>query len=129
MRKKQSEGQSQGAEAWKDEILAMEQLLASLSSLKPTGNFLKKLFFKPPNIIFEIANPSSSEEIFFYLSVPKRYRESAEKQVHSFFPHAVVEQVTDYTIFSPGRSHSGFALLPVEGESCFATQDLSDAWG
>ncbi len=113
MRKKQGDGQSQGAEAWKDEILAMEQLLASLSSLKPTGNFLKKLFFQAPNIIFEIANPSSSEEIFFYLSVPKRYRESAEKQVHSFFPHAVVEQVTDYTIFSPG-GHTAVSLLQLK---------------
>lgn len=102
IRKKENENQTQNAESWKDEILAMEQLLASLASLKPTGNFLKKLFFEAPNIVFEIANPSSSEEIFFYLSVPKRYRESAEKQIHSFFPHAVVEKVTDYTIFSPG---------------------------
>ena len=102
LRQKEGEGQTQNAEGWKDEILAMEQLLSSLASLKPTGNFLKKLFFEAPNIVFEIANPSSSEEIFFYLSIPKRYRESAEKQIHSFFPHAVVEKVTDYTIFSPG---------------------------
>ena len=110
MRKRENENQTAGAEAWKDEILAMEQLLASLASLKPLGNFFKKLFFEAPNIVFEIANPSSSEEIFFYLSVPKRYRESAEKQIHSFFPHAVVEKVTDYTIFSPG-SYTAVALL------------------
>ncbi len=113
MRKKEGEGQGQAAESWKDEILAMEQFLASLSTLRPTGSFLKKLFFKAPNIIFEIANPSSSEEIFFYLSIPKRYRESVEKQLHSFFPHAVAEKVTDYTIFSPG-SYTAVSLLELK---------------
>ncbi len=113
LRQKEGEGQGSNAESWKDEILAMEQLLASLASLRPTGNFIKKLFFVAPNIVFEIANPSSSEEIFFYLSIPKRYRESAEKQIHSFFPHAVVEKVTDYTIFSPG-SYTAVSLLELK---------------
>ncbi len=113
IRKKEGEGQTQNAESWRDEILAMEQLLTSLSTLKPAGSFLKKLFFEAPNIVFEIANPSSSEEIFFYLSVPKRYRESIEKQVHSFFPHAVIEKVEDYTIFSPG-SYTAVSVLELK---------------
>ncbi len=99
-KKKLPEGE-RSAEAWKEEILAMEQLLITLATLKPKGNFLKKLFFHVPNIVFEIANPSSSEEIFFYLSVPKKFRESVEKQIHGFFPHAVIEKVSDYTVFSP----------------------------
>lgn len=101
-KKKIPEGQQANAEAWKEEILAMEQLLLSLAVLKPSGNILKRIFFDVPNIVFEIANPSSSEEIFFYLSVPKKFRESVEKQVHSFFPSAVIAKVSDYTIFSPG---------------------------
>lgn len=113
IRKKEGEGQNQNAESWRDEIIAMEQFLASIATLRPAGSFLKKLFFKAPNIIFEIANPSSSEEIFFYLSVPKRYRESVEKQLHSFFPHAVAEKVTDYTIFSPG-SYTAVSLLELK---------------
>src|SRR3972149_10917489 len=113
-RKKEQEGKEQkSAEAWKEEIFAMEQLLSSLSMLKPKGNILKQMFFDTPTIVFEIANPSSSEEIFFYLSVPKRFRESAEKQVHSFFPHAVIEKVPDYTIFSPG-SHTAVAVLELK---------------
>jgi hypothetical protein len=109
-RKKIQEGREQNAEAWKEEILAMEQLLSSLTALKPKGNILKRMFFDTPTIVFEIANPSSSEEIFFYLSLPKRFRESAEKQIHSFFPHAVIEKVTDYTIFSPGN-HTAVSVL------------------
>jgi len=103
-RKEAPEGSQQApnAEAWKEEIFAMEQLLASLTVLKPKGSFLKQLFFDTPTIIFELSNSSSSEEIVFYLSVPKYFRESAEKQIHSFFPHAVIEKAPEYTIFSPG---------------------------
>ncbi|MGK2849193.1 MAG: type IV secretory system conjugative DNA transfer family protein [Minisyncoccota bacterium] len=101
IRKQKPEGGNQGAEAWKEEILAMEQLLSSLTTLKVKGSIIKRLFFDTPTMVLEIANPSSSEEIFFYLSFPKRFRESAEKQIHSFFPQAVIEKVSDYTIFSP----------------------------
>lgn len=106
----EGEGQQKTADAWKEEIFAMEQLLSSLTVLKPKGNFIKQWFFDTPTIVFEIANPSSSEEIFFYLSVPKYFRESVEKQVHSFFPHAVIEKVSDYTIFSPG-SYTAVSVL------------------
>lgn len=100
-KKKIAEGSAHTAEEWREEIRSMEQLLASLSSLKRHLPFWKRIFFEAPHIVFEIANPSSKEEIFFYLSVPKHYRENVEKQIHSFFPHASIEKVPDYTIFSP----------------------------
>ncbi len=109
-KKKVSEGAVHTAEEWREEIRAMEQLLASLSSLKRHLPFWKRLFFEAPHIVFEIANPSSKEEIFFYLSVPKHYRENVEKQIHSFFPHASIEKVPDYTIFSP-TGETAVALL------------------
>lgn len=89
------------ADAWKEEIRGMEQLLASLSQIKHPLGWFERVLYNPPTLVFEIANPSSSEEIFFYLAVPKRFRESVEKQVHSFFPAATLERVPDYTIFSP----------------------------
>lgn len=97
-----AEGASRGPEEWREEIRSMEQLLTSLASLKRHFSWWKHIFFEPPHLVFEIANPSSSEEIFFYLSVPKHYRESVEKQIHSFFPHAAITKVPDYTIFTPG---------------------------
>lgn len=100
----QGDGQNRAADAWRDEIVAMEQLLASISALKSKGSWWKRLIYHTPSIVFEIANPSTSEEIFFYISVPKRFRESIEKQVHSFFPSAVIEKVPDYTVFSPESS-------------------------
>lgn len=90
------------ADAWKEEILAMEELITSLSRMKFNRGFWKELIMDQPSIVFEMANPSNSEEIFFYFAVPKLFRESVEKQVHSFFPTASVEKVKDYTIFSPG---------------------------
>lgn len=100
-RAKTDETKPKGGEEWREEIKGMEQLLTSLAAFKRVIPWWQRLFFTPPHLIFEIANPSSSEEIFFYLSVPKRFRESVEKQIHSFFPHAVVEKVVEYTIFSP----------------------------
>ncbi|MEI9966319.1 MAG: DUF87 domain-containing protein [Candidatus Moraniibacteriota bacterium] len=90
-----------GPEAWREEVAVMEQLLSSFTSLKHPQSFLGRFFYQPPSVIFEMANPSTSEEIFFYLAVPRLFRESVEKQVHSFFPDAVLERVPDYTIFRP----------------------------
>lgn len=89
-------------EAWKEEIGAMEQLLSSLSSIKDTRSLVNRLVYGSPNITFEIANSAKSEEIVFYMALPKKYKESVEKQIHSFFPNAVLEKVSDYNIFFPG---------------------------
>jgi hypothetical protein len=90
------------SDVWKEEIGAMEQLLTSISSMKDTKSIWKKMLWGTPCISFEIANSSESEEIVFFVSVPKKFRESIEKQVHSFFPNAVLEKSEDYTIFFPG---------------------------
>lgn len=101
-------------EAWREEIIAMEQLLVSLAALKRKLTWWQKLLYEVPNVVLEIANPSNSEEIFFYIALPKRFRESIEKQIHSFFPHAAIERVNDYTIFSP-QSHVAVATLTLSG--------------
>ena len=98
------------AEAWKEEIIAMEELITSLSRMKFNRGFWKEIIMDRPSLIFEIANPSDSEEIFFYFAVPKLFRESVEKQVHSFFPSAAIEKVHDYTIFSPGSAVAATTL-------------------
>jgi DNA-binding MarR family transcriptional regulator len=86
---------------WREEIGSMEQFLGSLSNTKEHLSWATRLLYHAPQVVFEIANPSTSEEILFYMAVPKKFRESIEKQIHSFFPNASVEKITDYTIFSP----------------------------
>lgn len=89
-------------QAWKEEIGAMEQLLTALSSVKDRSGILKRLLYGSPCLSFEIANSSKSEEIIFYVAFPKKFRESVEKQIYSFFPNAILNKTQDYTIFSPG---------------------------
>ena len=89
-------------EIWKEEIGSMEQLLTSLAGIKDASGIFKRLIYGSPGISFEIANSAKSEEIVFYISIPKKFRDSVEKQIHSFFPNAVLEKAEDYNIFSPG---------------------------
>ncbi len=89
-------------EMWKEEIGAMEQLLTALSSIKDTRSVFNRFVYGSPCISFEIANGAKSEEIIFYIALPKKFRESVEKQIHSFFPHAILEKSRDYNIFFPG---------------------------
>lgn len=110
-----SMGGGQGNESWKEEIGAMEQLLATLSKVKISQSFFVNLFYDTPCISFEIANPSNSEEIFFYVAVSKKFRDSIEKQIHSYFPEASIEKVSDYTIFSPG-SFTASAVLELKNK-------------
>jgi hypothetical protein len=89
-------------EMWKEEIGSMEQLLMSLSAIKDRNGFFNRILFGSPCISFEIAKSTKSEEIIFYVALPKKFRESIEKQIHSFFPNALLEKSQDYNIFSPG---------------------------
>jgi hypothetical protein len=89
-------------EMWKEEIGGMEQLLASLTTIKEKQGFIHRFLYDEPAISFEIANSSREEEIIFFVGTPKKFREITEKQIHSFFPNAVLEKSDDYNIFYPG---------------------------
>ncbi len=102
------------SDRWKEEIGAMEQLLASFANIKTKRAFLGSQI--PFTFSLEIANPSDSEEIFFYLSFPRKYKDSIEKQVHSFFPDASLEVIEDYTIFRP-KSFVASSLLSLKESS------------
>ncbi|HBO17094.1 MAG: hypothetical protein UR69_C0002G0253 [Candidatus Moranbacteria bacterium GW2011_GWE2_35_2-] len=111
-KKNYAKGESMdNGERWKEEIGAMEQLLSTLANINRNKSFFSGIFYDAPYISFEIANPSDSEEIFFYLAVPKKFKERVEKQIHSFFPDASIEKNPDYTIFSPGSFTSAATLV------------------
>lgn len=114
-RKDDSFSNNQSGEAWKEEIGAMEQLLSTLSKIKINKSFLGRFFYDAPCVSFEIANPSNSEEIFFYVAIAKKFRDTIEKQIHSYFPNASIEKVSDYTIFSPG-SFTASAILELKNK-------------
>jgi hypothetical protein len=100
-------------EAWKEEIGSMEQFLSSLSALREEKGIFHRLIYDVPSISFEIANFAKSDEITFFISVPRKFRESIEKQIHSFFPHASLEKSKDFNIFHP-QSYTASAVLKLK---------------
>lgn len=117
---KQQDGQSQESKQTneKEEIAKMEQLFASLSNLPSEKSIFHKLLYGEPHLVFEIAVPSDSEQITFFLAMPRKFREMIEKQVHSYFPDAHIEQTKDYTIFRP-KGHTIGSRLKFKREDSF----------
>ncbi|EKE11487.1 MAG: hypothetical protein ACD_15C00073G0001 [uncultured bacterium] len=97
-------------DSWREEIGAMEQLLSLISTMKDGKGMFYHFLFGSPHISFEIANSSKSDDIVFFISMPKRFRESIEKAIHSSFPNASLEKAPDYSIFFPGSYTSSATL-------------------
>ncbi len=116
-KKVERSGEQKPADAWKEEVLVMEKLLEAMASFKRSVHPIRRFFYESPTIVFEISNPAGSEEILFFISMPKRFRDGIEKQIHSFFPDAVIEKASDYTIFAPG---SATAVSELELRKTFA---------
>lgn len=127
------EQNAQNPELWKEEIGAMEQLLTTLAHLREHRMTWRTLLYGKPTFALEIANPAGNEEIEFYVAVPKKFRSSLEKQVHSYYTDASVEKVKDYTVFSPGSQtaiglvtlHKSYAL-PVRTYEMMEKDPLSE---
>jgi hypothetical protein len=100
-------------DSWKEEIGAMEQLLTAISMVKDKRGAWHRFLYDFPHISLEIANSSEDDEIVFFISMPKKFRENIEKQINSSFPNASLEKVADYTIFSPG-SYTSAAVLKLK---------------
>jgi hypothetical protein len=77
-------------------IDAMEQLFASLASIKK-GGFWQK-FSVQPAVSFEIV--AKPEDIRFYVWVPKKLQDLVEKQIHGAYPDAEIVEEPEYNIFS-----------------------------
>ncbi len=97
----------------KEDISKMEQLLLSLAQLvEGKRTWWSLTFFKKykSNLVFEIATPSKSEQISFFVGFPRELQEAVEKQIHSFFPSAFIERVKEYNIFQPGGKTAGTTI-------------------
>ncbi len=67
-------------------ISLFDQLLGSLAN------------YKAP-LIWEMAVPTNSDQIEFYVAVQQKDVDLITKQINGFFPEAEIEQSQDYTIF------------------------------
>jgi len=108
---KKIKDQSQyGSEKQKEDISVMEQLFASLRNIREET--MKKIIYGPFYLSFEIATPIDSNEIFFYVSIPKKFQSIIEKHIHSFYQDAEIKRIDDYNIFVPdGGSAASYMTL------------------
>lgn len=132
-KKKVETGETGGNEKWKEEVMMMEKLYSAIASFKQKVSSWKMLIYETPSVVFEIAKPANSEEIHFYMAVPKYFREAMEKQIQNFFPDSVIEKVSDYSIFVPTSvtASSVFGLkkdpsLPLKTYKTMGTDTLDE---
>jgi hypothetical protein len=71
---------------YKEVISVFEQLLSNIYAVGPNEQ-----------IIFEII--ARDNTIYFYVGVPVNLRALVEKQIHSFFPAAHIEEQADFRFF------------------------------
>lgn len=121
------------ADAWKDEVLVMEKLFEAIASFRRVISPIERIFYEVPTVVMEMAKPAGEEEILFFLSMPKRFRDGIEKQIHSFFPDAVIEKMSDYSIFTPGSATAVSVLglkkaaaLPLRTYQMMGTDSLDE---
>ncbi len=89
----------------KELVAIMEQLYATLTK------FDSSFWYGSSHFSFEIAVESASQEIGFYVVVPKKFEKLIEKQIHSFYATAQIERVEDYNIFMPTSCVAGKNIL------------------
>lgn len=87
-------------------IDASEQMFASLHGIYHGGFWS---FLTPsPHLSFEIV--AKKEDIRFYISVPRKFTDLVEKQIHGAYPGADIRTVDEYSIFSE-KGNVAFAAL------------------
>jgi len=77
-------------------IDAAEQLFQSLYSLKKGGHFS----FLKPQAYFSLEVVGRSEDIRFYVCIPRTSQDLVERQIYAFYPQSVVKPADEYNIFS-----------------------------
>lgn len=84
-------------EGFKEAVGVMDQFYANLHGI--ASNRLRAFIYGNEFLSFEYV--SLGEEVLLYVVCPRKLATLIEKQITSFYPEAVVEQVPDYNIFLP----------------------------
>jgi len=101
--------ESKRSEEEKVHIKVADQFFSSLFNISEK-NWWKRFIYGDPVLVFEMALPNIGEEISFYVAAPRNFETIIEKQIHSFFPDALVEKAEDYNIFNPIGYHVSASL-------------------
>ncbi len=113
-KEKKSEGQGgQGGsedrlEQIREEIGLTETIFASLAGMRAQRGFTRWLLGRNDSISFEMI--AHKGLITFYIAIPKKAKAYIEQQIHSQYPHAQIDEMTDYNIFTEKSSIVGAYL-------------------
>lgn len=80
-------------------IGVMEQFYSSISQSNK-GSWMETAFSGVSAVTFEIAVHNVGEEVHFYMSVPRKYIDTVEKQITALIGGSRVDLADDYNIFN-----------------------------
>ncbi|MBU1130552.1 type IV secretion system DNA-binding domain-containing protein [Patescibacteria group bacterium] len=82
-----------------DDIGAAENLFSVLGSLSAQRGARPWLYGRTDHFSFEMV--AQNGQIFFYVAAPNYLSDSLKQQLLAVYPHAHIEEVSDYNFFSP----------------------------
>lgn len=88
---REQRAQEDGRKDFRELISIFEPLLATLA-----GQYQSRSKTQP---LFSLEIVAKNGEIFFYIAMRSAYAELVERQIHSQYPAALIEQARDFTIF------------------------------
>lgn len=91
----------------REEISQAETIFSSIGGLRAQRGVIAWFLGRNDHFTFEIV--ANEKKIAFYATSPKKMSQYLEKQIHAYYPDAVIEKVEDYNIFNPkGETVGGF---------------------
>ena len=104
---KESESEQFGKD-YKEVIGVMDHLFQSLHALH-NGKLSRHWTGQP---FFSLEYAALAGEILFFVACPRRYSALVEKQITSFYPECIIDEVEDYNIFTPTSVTAVKSLWP-----------------
>jgi len=91
--------QNDSAAGVKEKIAIAETLFSAIGGLKPDRGFWSWFVGRTDSFALELV--AYEKLVTFYVTVPRRYQEFVEQQIHAQWSGAFVEPVEDYNMFTP----------------------------
>lgn len=115
-RKSEGQGGQVGSEdrleKIKEEIGITETFFSAIAGLKAQKGFFRWLMGRDDHMSCEIV--VNNNLIFFYVEIAKRWQQFIEQQIHAQHPHAQIEPISDYNIFTENSTIVGANLVPTQ---------------
>jgi hypothetical protein len=93
----------------REKINSAESMFASLGGLKAEKGIKAWFIGRDDEVSFEIVVHEGL--VRFYVALPPKMQDLVEEQIHANYPHAEIEEIDDYNIFTPTGASAGAYLV------------------